>query len=130
VVQELQIGGTRGTAGIFQFRESVRLARHRLSKNATDKTNSWNDRPVPSLAVKFDISQVHIVSSAEKYRRQAQECLRIAQTSRDDDDRAIWISLAQAWARLAEHDEGREDPHAWDWLDMLSGTRHDSPERH
>ena len=69
------------------------------------------------------------MSSAEKYRRQAIECLKIAQSSRDDDDRAIWISLAQAWARLAQHDEGRDEERAWDWLDMLSGRRHVSPEQ-
>jgi len=62
------------------------------------------------------------VSSAEKYRQHARECLRIAQTSRDDEDRAIWISLAQ-------HDEGREDLHAWDWLDMLGAGRYRSPEQ-
>jgi len=72
---------------------------------------------------------VHIVSSAEKYRRQAIECLRIAQSSRDDEDRAIWISLAQSWARLAQHDEGREQEHARDWLDILGGSRYRSPER-
>ena len=58
--------------------------------------------------MKFDVSQVHNVSSAERYRRQATECLRIAQSSRDEEDRAVWIILAQAWARLAQHDEGRE----------------------
>jgi len=72
---------------------------------------------------------VRVVSSAEKYRQHARECLRIAQTSRDDEDRAIWISLAQAWARLAQHDEGREDLHAWDWLDMLGAGRSRSPEQ-
>jgi len=81
------------------------------------------------LSTKFDVSQVHIVSSAEKYRQYARECLRIAQTSREDEDRAIWISLAQAWARLAQHDEGREDEHAWDWLDVLGGGRCRSPEQ-
>jgi hypothetical protein len=50
------------------------------------------------------------VSSAERYRRHATECLRIAQSSRDEEDRAVWIILAQAWARLAQHDEGRDEP--------------------
>jgi hypothetical protein len=49
-----------------------------------------------------------MLSSADRYRQHAKECLTIAQTARDEEDRAVWIILAQAWARLAQHDEQRE----------------------
>ena len=41
-------------------------------------------------------------SSAEEYRRYAQQCLEIAPTFQDEEARATLVGLAQAWLRLAE----------------------------
>jgi hypothetical protein len=41
------------------------------------------------------------MSSTNAYRLNAQECLRIARTARDD--RPFWLSLAQSWLHLAEY---------------------------
>jgi len=68
------------------------------------------------------------VSSAERYRRHATECLRIAQNSRDEEDRAVWIILAQAWARLAQHDEGRDEPR-WSWSESRDSDQQGPSDR-
>jgi hypothetical protein len=39
-------------------------------------------------------------SSAEEYRRYAQQCLEIAPTFQDEEARATLLGLAQAWLRL------------------------------
>jgi hypothetical protein len=40
-------------------------------------------------------------SSIEEYRTNAEDCLRMAQ-AQGDDDRPLWVTLAQSWLRLAE----------------------------
>ncbi len=40
-------------------------------------------------------------SSIEEYRTNAEDCLRMAQ-AQDDNDRPLWVTLAQSWLRLAE----------------------------
>ena len=37
------------------------------------------------------------------HRRCAEECVAMAQASEDTKDKALWITLAQSWVRLAEH---------------------------
>lgn len=37
------------------------------------------------------------------HRRCAEECVAMAQLSDDDKDKALWLTLAQSWVRLAEH---------------------------
>jgi len=37
------------------------------------------------------------------YRRNAENCLRMAQTALGDRDKPFWLNLAQSWLRLAEH---------------------------
>jgi hypothetical protein len=39
----------------------------------------------------------------ENHRRYAEECIAMAQRSGDDSDKALWLTLAQSWVRLAEH---------------------------
>ena len=56
------------------------------------------------------------------YRNNAEDCLRMAQTSVNDGDRPFWLTLAQSWLRLAEHaarssSESRQNPR------VGSGTR-------
>jgi acyl transferase domain-containing protein len=41
-------------------------------------------------------------SSIEEYRTNAEDCLRMAQAAQDDNDRPLWVTLAQSWLRLAE----------------------------
>jgi hypothetical protein len=40
---------------------------------------------------------------AHDHRRYAEECVAMAQRSDDDNDKALWLTLAQSWVRLAEH---------------------------
>jgi hypothetical protein len=35
------------------------------------------------------------------HRRCAEECVAMARASADNDDKALWLTLAQSWVRLA-----------------------------
>ena len=37
------------------------------------------------------------------HRRCAEECVAMARLAEDRSDKALWLSLAQSWVRLAEH---------------------------
>jgi len=37
------------------------------------------------------------------HRRCAEECVAMARLSEDDNDKVLWLTLAQSWVRLAEH---------------------------
>jgi hypothetical protein len=39
----------------------------------------------------------------QDHRKCAEQCVAMARLSRDDSDRALWLTLAQSWVRLAEH---------------------------
>lgn len=43
------------------------------------------------------------MSTIEKYRAHAQDCLRQASTDRNERDKPLWLTLAQSWLQLAEH---------------------------
>ena len=40
-----------------------------------------------------------------EHRRYAEECVAMARRSEDDQDKMLWLTLAQSWVRLAEHVE-------------------------
>jgi hypothetical protein len=42
------------------------------------------------------------MSSAEKYRQHAADCLRFAQSVNAPDDRTVLVEFAATWLRLAE----------------------------
>ena len=37
------------------------------------------------------------------HRRLAEECVAMARAADDQNDKALWLTLAQSWVRLAEH---------------------------
>ena len=39
---------------------------------------------------------------AEDHRKYAEECVTMALSSVQDDDKALWLTLAQSWVRLAD----------------------------
>ena len=43
------------------------------------------------------------MGTAQTHRRFAEECVAMAQRSEDENDKALWLTLAQSWVRLAEH---------------------------
>jgi hypothetical protein len=43
------------------------------------------------------------MSTIERYRAHAHDCLRRAHTDANDCDRPLWLTLAQSWLQLAEH---------------------------
>lgn len=48
----------------------------------------------------MDIVYDHL--KAEDHRKYAEECVTMALSSAQDDDKALWLTLAQSWVRLAE----------------------------
>ena len=50
-------------------------------------------------------------TDAERYRRRADECRKLAERSTNHLDRKSWLHLAEDWIKLAEADEeGRAKP--------------------
>jgi hypothetical protein len=45
--------------------------------------------------------------SSEEYRRFARECLEMAQSTEDEQTRAVLLHMAQVWLRLAEARENK-----------------------
>jgi hypothetical protein len=43
------------------------------------------------------------MSSANDYRSNAEDCLRMAKLASEERDRPLWATMAQSWLRLAEH---------------------------
>ena len=43
------------------------------------------------------------MGTALDHRRCAEECIAMARLADDDRDKALWLTLAQSWVRLAEH---------------------------
>jgi hypothetical protein len=43
------------------------------------------------------------METTRDHRRCAEECVAMARLSDDDTDKALWLTLAQSWVRLAEH---------------------------
>jgi hypothetical protein len=43
------------------------------------------------------------MGTTRDHRRYAEECVALARLSEDDNDKALWLTLAQSWVRLAEH---------------------------
>lgn len=37
------------------------------------------------------------------HRRYADQCVAMARLAGDNKDKALWLTLAQSWVRLAEH---------------------------
>jgi hypothetical protein len=49
------------------------------------------------------------MSTANDYRSNAEDCLRMASKASEERDRPLWATMAQSWLRLAEHAD-RTDP--------------------
>jgi hypothetical protein len=43
------------------------------------------------------------MSSNELYRTHAENCLRMARSVENANNRPFWLNLAQSWLQLAEH---------------------------
>ena len=43
------------------------------------------------------------MGTTNNHRRYAEECVAMAQLANDEKDKALWLTLAQSWVRLADH---------------------------
>ena len=43
------------------------------------------------------------MGTTQDHRKCAEDCVAMARASEDASDKALWITLAQSWVRLAEH---------------------------
>jgi len=58
-------------------------------------------------------SGTYEMGTIENHRKYAEQCVAMARLSEDDSDKALWLTLAQSWVRLAEHvarGEQHEEP--------------------
>jgi hypothetical protein len=39
----------------------------------------------------------------DNHRKLAEQCIAMARAAEGDRDKALWLTLAQSWVRLAEH---------------------------
>jgi hypothetical protein len=44
-----------------------------------------------------------VMGTPQDHRKCAEECVAMARLSPADGDKALWLTLAQSWVRLAEH---------------------------
>jgi hypothetical protein len=45
------------------------------------------------------------MGKSEEYRRFAEECMKLADTTKDEKTRATFLQMAQVWLRLAEQSQ-------------------------
>ncbi len=43
------------------------------------------------------------MGTIQDHRKYAERCVAMAQAAGEDSDKALWLTLAQSWMRLAEH---------------------------
>jgi hypothetical protein len=43
------------------------------------------------------------MGTPQDHRRCAEDCVAMAQTAEHEGDKALWLTLALSWLRLAEH---------------------------
>jgi hypothetical protein len=42
------------------------------------------------------------MGTADDYQKKADQCLRMANTAKDADEKATWLQIAEGWLRLLE----------------------------
>ena len=50
-----------------------------------------------------------LMASAEDHRRNASECLRMSQQTKDPTAKALLLTMAERWLRLAQEIEAKDD---------------------
>jgi hypothetical protein len=50
------------------------------------------------------------MGTIKDHRKCAEECVAMARAAEDHKDKALWLTLAQSWVRLAEHVERADNP--------------------
>jgi len=43
------------------------------------------------------------MGTTQDHRKCAEKCVAMARAAADQKDKALWLTLAQSWVRLAEH---------------------------
>ena len=51
----------------------------------------------------------YLMGTTQDHRKYAEDCMAMARQSEDDSDKALWLTLAQSWVRLAEHAAGARE---------------------
>jgi len=55
-----------------------------------------------SMASIVSCKGLGVMETPQDHWKHAEECVAMARLARADGDRALWLTLAQSWARLAE----------------------------
>jgi len=61
--------------------------------------------PQSSIEIATAVTRGSIMGTTLEHRRYAEECVAMARLAEDDQDKMLWLTLAQSWVRLAEHVE-------------------------
>jgi hypothetical protein len=59
------------------------------------------------------------MSRSDEYCRFTAECLKMARTAEDEQNRAIFLRMARVWFALVQKDETNADPNGG-WGDQIS----------
>jgi hypothetical protein len=80
-----------------------------LASASSPRSSFWNESsplPFSQRAKRWTF----VMSREEEYRSLAEECLRIAQTMRNQEARTALLEMAEAWQRLAEEQRASAPP--------------------
>lgn len=80
-----------------QHRQSLFAAVLPLNDPVSAAVAYWNSSAL------FRCVRGVVMGTGIDHRRCAEECVAMARLSEDDRDKALWLTLAQSWVRLAEH---------------------------
>src|SRR3984893_18399149 len=101
-----------GLTGLFESRcaQQARRRRERLDHRSKERTaTGWAyGTPCTRSALPPIVPDGGLLSMSrsDEYRRFAAECLKMAQTAEEEQNRATLLQLARVWFALAERDRG------------------------
>jgi hypothetical protein len=80
-----------------------------MEESRGEKHNKRNLRDFSALPTVSQQSGGLPMSRSDEYRRFAAECLKMPRTAEDEQNRAMFLQMAQAWFALAQKDESNAD---------------------
>src|ERR1700722_219544 len=92
------------------FRRNSPFARRRFAVRQGSLASSFGHPTIPSVPQsprhnRRSVASVRsgVIMGTADHRKCAEECVAMARLADAESDKALWLTLAQSWARLAEH---------------------------
>ena len=83
----------------FRLVRALGVSRQYLDKSTVNRVASLQSLVSVTVACG---REYQAMSDVEDYRNNAEDCLRMAEADKDEQDRPLWATLAVSWLRLAE----------------------------